>query len=146
MGVTVKFRNKDRLFQNMKKTVPAIDDNLRKALAKSGDEFVAKAKSLVPREYGDAEDSIKWQWTKNTQASSLRSPAIAITAGGDDAFYVRFIEFGTAGHEQGGLYAGTHHPGSAPQPFFYPSYRILRTRIKGRLSRAVTGALKKAGF
>lgn len=135
MSVTIKFRNKDRLFQSLRNTVPAIDAELRKALSDSGEEMVAKASQLVPVDEGDLRKSIKWSWTRNTQASSQRSPAIVVEAGGessDPAYYGRFVEFGT--------------PDTPKQPFFFPAFRLLRKKIRSRLTRAVTKAIKKAGF
>lgn len=156
MTVTVKFRNKDRLFQALRKTVPAIDKELRAALEQSGEEMVAKARSFAPFDDGDLHKSIGWAFTKSTQANADKSPAILVFAGeeraksgilgrlrlffglggrrptGTGAFYARFVEFGT--------------PDTPRQPFFFPAYRLLRSRIRGRLSRAMTKAIKRAGF
>jgi HK97 gp10 family phage protein len=51
-----------------------------------------------------------------------------IVAGGGDAFYARWQEFGTA-----------HH---GAQPYFYPSYRQKKSAIKRNISRAVNKAAK----
>lgn len=51
-----------------------------------------------------------------------------IVAGGKDAFYARWQEFGNV-----------HH---GAQPFFYPSYRQRKTAIKRSISRAVNKAAK----
>jgi HK97 gp10 family phage protein len=134
--MAIKVRNKDRLFQALRKSVPAVDAELRTALAKAGDEFVNTASRLVPVDEGDLRDSIQWKPTKATQADSRRSPAIVIQAGadqpGDEAYYVRFVEFGT--------------PETPKQPFFFPSYRLLRRKIRGMLSRAMGRAIKKSGL
>jgi HK97 gp10 family phage protein len=134
--MAIKVRNKDRLFQALRRSVPAVDTELRAALAKAGDEFVNTASRLVPVDEGDLRNSIKWEPTKATSADGSRSPAVVIQAGadnpGDEAFYVRFVEFGT--------------PSSPKQPFFFVSYRIIRKKIRGMLSRAITKALKKSGF
>jgi HK97 gp10 family phage protein len=134
--MAVKVRNKDRLFQALRKSVPAVDAELRTALAKAGDEFVNTASRLVPVDEGELRKSIEWKPTKATQADSSRSPAIVIQAGadqpGDDAFYVRFVEFGT--------------PETPKQPFFFPAYRLVRRKIRGMLSRAMTKAIKKSGL
>jgi HK97 gp10 family phage protein len=154
--MAIKVRNKDRLFQALRKSVPAVDAELRSALAKAGDDFVDTAQSLVPYDDGDLHDSIGWAWTKNTQADSSRSPAIVVFAGGEPgkvglfsrfrtffgmgarrptgsgAYYVRFVEFGV--------------PGKPKQPFFFPSYRLVRRKIRGQLSRAMGRAIKKSGL
>lgn len=134
--MAVKVRGKDRLFQALRKSVPAVDAELRTALAKAGDEFVNTASRLVPVDEGELRKSIEWKPTKATQADGSRSPAIVIQAGadqpGDDAFYVRFVEFGT--------------PETPKQPFFFPAYRLVRRKIRGMLSRAMTKAIKKSGL
>jgi hypothetical protein len=56
----------------------------------------------------------------------------------------RLIEFGTAPHINEGLYAGSQHPGTQAQPFFFPGWRIVRKRVKGRISRGIKKAIKEA--
>jgi HK97 gp10 family phage protein len=134
--MAIKVRNKDRLFQALRKSVPAVDAELRSALAKAGDQFVNTAARLVPVDEGDLRESIEWKPTKATAENGSRSPAIVIQAGadkpGDEAFYVRFVEFGT--------------PSSPKQPFFFPAYRLMRRKIRGMLSRAMGKAIKKSGL
>lgn len=136
MSVEWKFSNRDRLFQQLKATVPEIDKNLRKALAEGGDEMVDKAQRLAPNDTGELDLSIEWYWSKKTQGTDAKSPAIVISAGStdtsNDAFYARWVEFGTVNTPR--------------QPFFFPSYRLLRRKIRGRMSRAMTKAIKNAGF
>lgn len=136
MSVEWKFSNRDRLFQQLKATVPEIDENLRKALAEGGDEMVDKAQRLAPNDTGELDLSIEWYWSKKTQETDAKSPAIVISAGStdtsNDAFYARWVEFGTVNTPR--------------QPFFFPSYRLLRRKIRGRMSRAMTKAIKNAGF
>jgi len=131
-----KVRGKDKLFAALKRSVPAVDVEVRKALEDGGDEMVEKARQLVPYREGDLFDSIEWRWTKKTTASGKRSPAIVVMAGAenesDPAFHVRFVEFGTV---------------DAPkQPFFFPAYRLLRRKMRSRISRAMSRAIKKAGL
>jgi len=136
LTITVEFRNKDRLFQALRQTVPAIDKEVRKALAQGGDEMVAKVKSMVPVDRGDLRDSVEWKWTKATENQFSRSPQIIVQEGadkrGEDAFYARWVEFGT--------------PNTPRQPHFFPAYRLLKRKIKGRITRSITKAIKKAGF
>ena len=135
MSVEVKFRNKDKLFQSLKNTVPEVDKNLRDALAQGGDEMVQQAKSFVPKDEGDLLNSIEWEWTQNTQASDSRSPAIIVMAGDDKggkADHAMHVELGTVK--------------MARQPYFFPAYRLLKRKIKGRLTRSMTKAIKAAGF
>lgn len=122
---------------------------IKRALAHSADEIVAFMKRLAPvlknpddrRRAGALRDSIAWTWGKAPEGSfvigEVRSSDIAgdltitIYAGGpdDEAFYARFIEFGTQSMKA--------------QPFFYPAYRAMRKRAKSRITRAINKAAKK---
>lgn len=139
MSVSLKVRRKDELFRALRESVPGLDDELRKALADAGDEFVSKAKQFVPQPTGELRDTIKWEWTKNTQADASRSPAIVVQGGGeydgDEGYYIRWVEFGRKG-------AG----GMAPRPFFFTAYRLMRRAMRSKLSRSMTRAMKKAGL
>lgn len=136
MKITAKVRGKDALYRQLRRTVPAVDSELRKELAKVGTDFVVKATAYVPKDEGDLARSIDWQFTRATRADASRSPAIVIMAGDDKglgpADHVRYVEFGTVD--------------TPKQPFFYPAYRLARRGIRSRLTRAIGRALKAAGF
>lgn len=114
-------------------------DEIKRAMETSADEIVALAKNLVPVDKGDLKDSIGWTWGKvpkgamtlgTVQANEVDSGfTITIFAGNSEAYYSRWVEFGTQK--------------MAAQPYFYPSYRALRRRSKSRVTRAVTKAIKK---
>lgn len=109
--------------------------NLRAQLEKSANEIVAMAKRLVPVDKGDLRDSIGWTWGDPPEGSFVFAEAagpddarITIYAGSKKAFYVRFQEFGTVGHPA--------------TPFFYPSWRALRKKIKSQNTRATKKAIE----
>lgn len=113
---------------------------MRKALEKSANEIVKTAKGLVPVgevDGGTLRDSIGWTWGPPPEGSFVLGSTgdvgdgeeITIFAGNSEAFYARWVEFGTA------------H--AAPQPFFFTSYRQHKKRHKSRLTRAVRKAVKE---
>ncbi len=114
-------------------------DQIRRAMETSANEIVALAKNLVPVDKGDLKDSIGWTWGKapkgamtlgKVQSDGVDSEfTITIYAGNSDAYYARWVEFGT--QKMGA------------QPYFYPSYRALRRRSKSRVTRSVSKAIKK---
>nr|WP_278520720.1 HK97-gp10 family putative phage morphogenesis protein [Brucella anthropi] len=114
-------------------------DEIKRAMETSADEIVALAKNLVPVDKGDLKDSIGWTWGKapkgamtlgTVQSNEVDSGfTITIFAGNSEAYYSRWVEFGTQK--------------MTAQPYFYPSYRALRRRSKSRVTRAVTKAIKK---
>lgn len=144
----------ERLNRKLKALPKAAEEEISKAMEASANEIVALAKSLAPVDSGDLQMSISWTWgdapkgamvlgkvrQKGRGAGNLQ---ITVFAGGGDAFYARFIEFGTSSHVNAGRFSGTEHPGTAAQPFFYPAYRAVRKRAKGRVTRAITKSAKK---
>ncbi|MEF2550000.1 HK97-gp10 family putative phage morphogenesis protein [Aurantimonas sp. A2-1-M11] len=128
---------------------------VRKALEKGAYQIADTAYSLAPSDSGDLKRSIGYTFGKYTAANSnVRGVgasgtivdsdlSVTVHAGDAKAFYAAFIEFGTAGHAQGGKFAGTWHPGTPPQPFFYPAYRLRKRGVKAGISRAVKKASVK---
>ena len=110
-------------------------------------EIVAEMKLLVPVDSGDLRDSINWTWGdvpagsfvideirsgKNAgqQYATLR---IKIYAGSREAFYARFIEFGTK-------------TGVRAQPFFFAAYKKWggKAKFRVRIRAAIRKRIKEA--
>lgn len=133
----------DRLRRKLTVTIPArVRDRTRKAMEKGANELVAMMKSFAPVDDGDLRDSISWTWGDAPKGSMVlaRSDAtdggerITVYAGGTnsrgvDVYWHFWQEFGTQ-----------HH---APSPFFFPSYRTLRRRIKSRITREMKKAIRE---
>lgn len=141
---------------------------IKQALAEAADDIVGTMKSLAPVsasgshgwEPGMLQESIvatfgdgsvpKYAAFRQKRRGSRRriqakdpDLSVTITAGNDFVRYAHLVEFGTAPHTNGGRFAGSQHPGTAAQPFFYPGYRAHKKRVKSRVSRAITKAAKK---
>lgn len=123
---------------------------------------------------GTLRDSIGWVWAdsgseripKRLRAALTkrggRVPGVVLLAGSKRAFYAAMVEFGTkpgrkgfrAGvepgdvkqHKEKGRIIRRNHPGTRPQPYFWPVYRVMRKTVNIRLSRAMTKAIKQAGY
>jgi HK97 gp10 family phage protein len=142
-----------------------VEARARMAMEKGADELVAMMKRLVAVDDGDLRDSIGWTWgdapagAKVISSSEVGERGLKITvyAGSEKAYYAAWVEFGTAPHNValgGGTVAGKKqavaglgngHPGSRAQPFFFPSYRALRKRIRDRIKRETAKAFKFKG-
>lgn len=139
-----------RLNKKLQKLPAAAESAIRAAMEQGANEIIALMKSLVPVDSGELRDSIGWTWgerPKYSQAiASVKSAdgklALTIFAGNSKVRYAHLVEFATAAHENGGLYAGTMHPGTKAQPFFFVSWRTLRRRTKSRITRAITKSAK----
>lgn len=149
--MTVKVLNADRLARKLKALPPAAERRVRTAMEASANQTVQLMKSLAPVDSGDLQMSISWTWGDAPKGSlkvgqiksregSLR---ITIFAGGGDAYYARFIEFGTSPFTSGGKFAGAANPGVRAQPFFYTGFRATRRSAKSRISRAISAAAKE---
>lgn len=96
------------------------------------------------RRAGALWDSIGWTWgdvpagsfvideirsgrSKGDQYATLR---IKIYAGSNEAFYARFVEFGTA-------------HGVRAQPFFYPVWKQKKPEFRKRIRAAVRAAIRR---
>lgn len=109
---------------------------VEQSMEKSAQEIVDLARRLCPVDQGTLRDSIGWTWGNapagsmvlaSTKGAVLR---ITIFAGNDEAFYARWVEFGTVN--------------TPPHGFFYTSYRMLKKRTKSRTGRDVNKAIKEA--
>lgn len=130
---------------------------VRPAMEAAATEITEMMKRLVPSEHGALRQSIGWTWGDAPTGSISVSHTIAgnritISAGSAEAFYARWVEFGTAPHslakgarrKAGKLQdVGPHHPGATAQPFFYPSYRALRKHAKLTIAKAIRQAVKE---
>lgn len=118
-------------------TMPAkIEAATRKAMETGAQELVDMMKRLAPHQTGELRDSIGWAWNKapagatviGESAPTSRGLKIVVFAGDEVALYARFVEFGTS---------------NAPaHPYFFPSYRALRKRIKSRVTREMKKAIR----
>lgn len=114
------------------------------AMEEGAQEIVEEMKRLVPVDSGDLRDSIGWTWgdvpagsftiadirsgkNKGDQYATLR---IKIYAGNREAFYARFVEFGTK-------------TGSPAQPFFYVSWKARKAEFRRNIRAAVRAAIRQ---
>lgn len=129
----------EKLQKKLNAMPKSVKQEIRKALEQSAEEIVSLARNLVPVDKGDLRDSIGWTYGDvpkgsislgSVRASELTGDlTITVYAGNSKAFYARWQEFGTQKMQA--------------QPFFYPAYRALRRRAKGRVTRATNKAAKK---
>ena len=116
---------------------PAVKAAVQPALIKSGDELVARMQALAPVRTGALTASI--EATAPGQATPAYSQPggsrvakeneVLVTAGNAEVRYPHLVEYGTS-----------HSPA---KPFFWPAYRLTKQRIKNRLKRAVSKAVRE---
>lgn len=155
-------------FQARMRAIPkAAQKAVRRAMERSAEEISAAARELSPVDTGALRDSIDWKWGQAPSGSMTLSEvsdgkglSITIYAGSDEAYYARYVEFGTqagvkgqrvvgkgAGNRQSkkGRFSYRTHPGTPARPFFFPAYRLHKKRASNRIKRAISKAVKEAG-
>lgn len=149
----MKIQGKEKFAKQLAALPQAMKAEIRKAIITSAEEMVDVAKRFVPVKSGALRRSIGFNVGAAgaaTTAGNARAAkgdeglAATVYAGDDRAYYAHMIEFGTAPHTNKGRFAGSQHPGTSAQPFFFPAYRFTRKRAKARLARAVNKGAKKA--
>jgi HK97 gp10 family phage protein len=107
------------------------------ALDKSAQELVDTMKVLVPVDKGTLKDSIRWtsteELTRRVSAGDATTEKTVTGSHGGENYTVDealMVEFGT--QKMSG------------RPYFWPSYRNARKRIKSRIKRAITKGIKEA--
>lgn len=128
-----------RLSHTLKRLPDAVEDAVKPALNKSGDELATTMKRLAPVDEGDLRDSITVTRIGETTppysqpggSRQAKENEVIVTAGNSRVRYAHLVEFGTSQ--------------AAAQPFFWPAYRLLKKRLKSRISRSIGKAVKE-GF
>lgn len=146
----------DKLNRKLGRLPAAFEEAARLALAEAAQEVVDMMKHLVPVDQGDLRDSIGWTFGnapkgslvllragKSRKSGMTAGLRVTIFAGGGKAYYARFVEFGTAAHDAGGLFKGAGIPAIAAQPFFFPAWRAKKRRVKSRVAREMNKAAKR---
>lgn len=148
----------ERAMDNLSKAVGR--NVLRRALRKAAEPMRVLAEELAPEQSGTLKGSIRIGSLLNQSQTQLRRKmsladrtAIELFLGpsylrGAGGRHGHLVEFGTAPHVNGGLYAGTHHPGTAPQPFLRPAFdaqaRPTIERLKPLLWEEIERAAERA--
>ena len=130
-----KFLNVAKLNKKLARLPGVARNDMRESLAQSAREITNLMEQLVPQDSGDLAGSIGWTFgkvPKGTLALGFVKSGeltVAIYCGDSDAYYARWVEFGTQK--------------MAAQPFFFPAYRALRKRASNRIKRSARRSAKK---
>nr|WP_283258295.1 HK97-gp10 family putative phage morphogenesis protein [Pseudomonas sp. GX19020] len=129
---------------------------LRRSLRAAAQPMADKARSLAPVDEGDLRDSIivgsklngserkKHRKLTAEERSSIElfvGPSYLKGAGGRHG---HLVEFGTAPHINKGRFAGSEHPGTAPQPFMRPAFDTEAQPTIERLKPILALEIEKA--
>lgn len=135
----------ERLSRRLEAIPKAVRVAVQPALQKSGAELVGSMQHLAPvsedgshgKPPGALRDSIVMTTAGNTTpaysqpggSQVVPENAVVITAGNSGVRYPHLVEYGTSKADA--------------QPYFWPSYRLLKTRIARRIKRGISQAVRK---
>jgi HK97 gp10 family phage protein len=135
-----------QLTENLTKTIP---DRVRKAtrdaMEKGANETVAMMRRLVPRDTGELAATIGWTWGSAPAGSMIigtvrgreyKTMRITIYAGDASTMVGSRKQFQLARLQEFGTQA---MPAS---PFFFPSWRSMKKRVRSRVTREMRNAIK----
>lgn len=127
------------------KTIPArVNQAARDAMEKGANELVAMMRSFVPVQSGALRESIGWTWGKApkdsteiaTSEGDEKGNRITIYAGNSKTMVGSRNQFQLARLQEFGTVA------MRSNPFFFPAWRTLRTRIRSRITREIKKAIR----
>ncbi len=117
----VKAIGQDKLVRKLKLMPKFAKEEIRAALAKGADEIVLLARSLAPKDNGALARSIGWSWGTVPKGTMILAKAntgdlsLVVFAGSDEAYYARWLEFGTQKMQA--------------HPYFFVSYHTQFRRL-----------------
>lgn len=153
--MVTKVTGRENTLRRLKAIQAAPRPAIRAALKAGAEEITALQKQTAPRDSGDLANSIGYTFgnykAENANVRGVHvggdgDPDLTVTihAGDAKAYYAAWVEHGTAARTAGGMFASASVPAIRAQPFFYPSYRMLKRRTSGRITRAMNKAIKQA--
>lgn len=149
------------------------ESQLTLVLAQGAQRIAAEARRRCPvetdrpfrRRPGLLRDSIGWTMGPAPVGATFKAVATGgklsatVFAGNGEAYYARFVEFGTAAGRKGartairfdkagrgriGRKVYRNHPGTKPRPFFWPAYQMHKNQIYSDIRAAMKRALEAA--
>jgi HK97 gp10 family phage protein len=159
-------KGKDRLLRQLRAVPEAQRRQIGQRLEKAAIRVRDAVRRAAPRRDGVLQKSINYQQGQVAPVNGVYAPGtggisgsvkaevgllFTVTAGGDEAYYARWVEFGTAPHS---LYAGANlaakkdqfrgawHPGARANPFFFNTIRELRGQVKTEVVAGANAGLR----
>lgn len=129
----------DKLNRRWGKIPAAMKAAVARELENQAQSIVEDMYTVAPNVTGDLAGSIGWTWGDAPRGTmtigqvggrDYGTMRITIYAGGKNAFYARFVEFGTVK--------------MPPRPFFFPVWRARRKKVQAGIRRAMKRAIQSA--
>ena len=135
------------LTDNLTKRIPKhVREAMRGAMEQGAAETVAMMKRLVPVQTGTLRDSIGWTWGDAPAGSitigtvgggrKYATMRIVIYAGNEQTMVGNRKQFQLARIQEFGTQA------MSANPYFFPSWRTMKRRVRSRITRVTRQAIK----
>lgn len=127
----------ERLKRRLRAIPAAVKEDVQRTLLKQANDLADSMRNLAPVDTGALRDSITVTpggqstppYSQPGGSKVVPENAVAVTVGNAEVRYPHLQEFGTA---------------KAPaQPYFWPAYRLHKTRIKRAIARSIGRAVRK---
>ena len=92
---------------------------------------------------GDKAAAVDAMRTARRAFKAINPPAILYMGPTRNIWYAKFVEFGTKPHVNGGKFAGSKHPGTAPDPFLRPAFDAEARPTIDRLAAMIWAEIQK---
>lgn len=126
----------DRLNRRFAAVMKNVREVVQPTLVQGAEEIAATQRQLAPEDTGDLKDSITVTppggttppYSRPGGSRVAKQNEAIVTAGGTDVRYPHLVEHGTSQ--------------SPAQPFFWPGFRLTRTRAQNRIKRSIRKAVR----
>ena len=126
----------DRMNRRFAAVLRNVKEVVEPALVKGAEEIAATQRQLAPEDTGDLKDSITVTppgqttpaYSQPGGSRTANENEALVTAGNVAVRYPHLVEYGSS-----------HAPA---QPFFWPGFRLTRTRAQNRIKRAIRKAVR----
>ena len=126
----------DRLNRRFAAVLANVKAVVEPALVKGAEEIAVTQRQLAPEDTGALKDSITVTppgatpppYSQPGGSRTAKENEAIVTAGGTDVRYPHLVEYGTSE--------------TPAQPFFWPGFRLTRTRAQNRIKRSIRKAVR----
>ena len=120
-----------------------LEDSIKISTRATGEVGRAAYAATMRATGGDKAASVAAMRTARREFKAMNPPAILYLGPTQDAWYAKFVEFGTKSRTNGGRFAGSKHPGTAPDPFLRPAFDSEAQATIDRLAPLIWDEIQK---
>ncbi|NEJ73790.1 HK97 gp10 family phage protein [Rhizobium phaseoli] len=160
MAMMAKLKGRDALMRRLNQLAPNVEKYAAEAKLQAAEEAAELMRERAPTgatlEYRESFSGERLANNPNKQQVGIAQTKDPSAAGVFAEYIWRFLEFGTAPHSTvkgGGTVLGKKnaaasgtgmHPGSAAQPYIFPTWRAYKKKASAKIRAAVNRAVREA--